>query len=497
MDRSGHAEHPRLLVFVGAIASLFMRYRTAPDREQEQIRWVLLAGSVVGIISLGPYILRALGVLPPPGPDTTVLTMLSTMSIVLLPASIVVAVMEPPWIDVDIVIRRSVVYGALPRHPAHLHRRVRRGRGSGGGTAGTQRRAGGVLTVVIAILFQPPSPDPVGRRPLGVRCAPDQVRSSDRLRCDDRAGDRAPPSSSLAGREPSRIALRLTWVTVSLDDGSQASAGSVVGEPVLRVPLGVGDEQVGEIVFGPKAEGRLGDDDIQLVRTLAGQLSWRSNAPTRGSRRQRRRVGAAPDRTEHPRRRPAGAGRPGRQAGDGPIGSCSGGPESGRDRRSSPRRPADHVGPERAVPGHPSVGAQRRGIAEAVEDRCSRLPLEVTLETSDGLRARRFGDNIEGAAYFFVTESLANVLKHAGATRATVSLAYDDGRLQLGVADDGRGFDPDETSDGGLAGLRDRIRALGGTFTSPAGPAMGPASRRHSRWAGREGRHRRRSLPGA
>ena len=79
-----------------------------------------------------------------------------------------------------------------------------------------------------------------------------------------------------------------------------------------------------------------------------------------------------------------------------------------------------------------------------------------------------------------MTESLANVLKHAGATRATVSLAYDDGRLQLGVADDGRGFDPDEASDGGLAGLRDRIRALGGTFTSPAGPAMGPASRRHS-----------------
>jgi signal transduction histidine kinase len=105
------------------------------------------------------------------------------------------------------------------------------------------------------------------------------------------------------------------------------------------------------------------------------------------------------------------------------------------------------------------------GILEAVEDRCARLPLEVTLEASDGLRARRFGDNIEGAAYFFVTESLANVLKHAGATRATISLTCDDERLLLGVADDGRGFDPDGALDGGLAGLRDRIRALGGTVT--------------------------------
>jgi signal transduction histidine kinase len=72
-----------------------------------------------------------------------------------------------------------------------------------------------------------------------------------------------------------------------------------------------------------------------------------------------------------------------------------------------------------------------------------------------------------------VTESLANVLKHADATRATVSLAYDDGRLQLGVADDGRGFDPNATSDGGLEGLRDRIRALGGTVTVASSPGRG------------------------
>jgi signal transduction histidine kinase len=97
----------------------------------------------------------------------------------------------------------------------------------------------------------------------------------------------------------------------------------------------------------------------------------------------------------------------------------------------------------------------------------------VTLEASEGLRARRFADNIEGAAYFFVTESLANVLKHAGAAHATITLTYNDGRLLLGVADDGRGFDPNTASAGGLGGLRDRIRALGGTVTVASAPGSG------------------------
>jgi signal transduction histidine kinase len=121
---------------------------------------------------------------------------------------------------------------------------------------------------------------------------------------------------------------------------------------------------------------------------------------------------------------------------------------------------------------HPSVLSDG-GLLEAVEDRCARLPLEVSLESSEGMRARRFDDDIEGAAYFFVTESLANVLKHANATRAAVSLACDDHRLLLGVADDGRGFDPDAASQNGLAGLRDRIRALGGTITVASQPGNG------------------------
>jgi signal transduction histidine kinase len=121
---------------------------------------------------------------------------------------------------------------------------------------------------------------------------------------------------------------------------------------------------------------------------------------------------------------------------------------------------------------HPSVLSDG-GILEAVEDRCARIPLDVSVECSKGLRAQRFHDEIEGAGYFFVIEALTNVLKHADVTRATVSLTHEQGRLLLRVTDDGRGFNPDIASQNGLAGLRDRTRALGGTVTIVSRPGEG------------------------
>jgi len=274
--------------------------------------------------------------------------------------------------------------------------------------------------------------------------------------------------------ETIKRAIRLTWVTASLDDGTRAESGAIAGEPILRVPLGAGGERVGEIVCGPKTEGRLGDEEIQLVRTLAGQLAL----AVRNARLAGRIVNAA----ESERRRIERNIHDGAQQelvalvaklGMARSAAAQGGvsPDLIDDMRLEAQRILSELR-ELAQGIHPSVLTDG-GILEAVEDRCARLPLEVTLETSEGLRARRFGDNIEGAAYFFVTESLANVLKHADATRTTISLTFDDGRLQLGVADDGRGFDPDAATSGALAGLRDRIRALGGTVTVASAPGSG------------------------
>ena len=64
--------------------------------------------------------------------------------------------------------------------------------------------------------------------------------------------------------------------------------------------------------------------------------------------------------------------------------------------------------------------------------------------------------------------------KYSGATRATVRLARQNGRLTFSVEDDGRGFDPDAVERGtGLQGMADRLEAIGGELTIEAAPGRG------------------------
>ncbi len=69
--------------------------------------------------------------------------------------------------------------------------------------------------------------------------------------------------------------------------------------------------------------------------------------------------------------------------------------------------------------------------------------------------------------YRLLQESLANGLRHGGAAKQLIALGISDGRLQVSVRDDGKGFDPQTTqTEGhmGLEGMRERVELLGGTF---------------------------------
>ena len=85
------------------------------------------------------------------------------------------------------------------------------------------------------------------------------------------------------------------------------------------------------------------------------------------------------------------------------------------------------------------------------------------------MSAGRLPPAVEATAYFVAAELLANIVKHADASWARVSVVTGEGRVQVAVDDDGReGADPDGA---GLRGLRDRIEAVDGRFSvlSPAG----------------------------
>ncbi len=78
--------------------------------------------------------------------------------------------------------------------------------------------------------------------------------------------------------------------------------------------------------------------------------------------------------------------------------------------------------------------------------------------------------DVEAVAYFVCSEALANIAKHAGASRVSVSVTTGDGRVIVAIEDDGRGG-ADPARGTGLRGLADRVEALGGTLEveSPAG----------------------------
>jgi signal transduction histidine kinase len=115
---------------------------------------------------------------------------------------------------------------------------------------------------------------------------------------------------------------------------------------------------------------------------------------------------------------------------------------------------------------HPPVLADR-GLKSAIQALALDLavPVEVTGEPPAGLPAP-----VESAAYFTVAECLANIAKHAGATRAWVELGHPPGLLIVVVGDDGRGG-ADPTSGTGMRGVAQRLAAFDGTMrvSSPVG----------------------------
>ncbi|CAO5160974.1 histidine kinase [Frankia sp. AiPs1] len=114
---------------------------------------------------------------------------------------------------------------------------------------------------------------------------------------------------------------------------------------------------------------------------------------------------------------------------------------------------------------HPAVLSQG-GLRPALEVVTAALPVEVELDVT----AERFDAVLEAGAYYTICEALTNTVKHAGATRAMVTVRHDGAVVRIDVADDGKGGAV-EVDNGGLAGLADRVRALGGALViaSPSG----------------------------
>jgi signal transduction histidine kinase len=111
------------------------------------------------------------------------------------------------------------------------------------------------------------------------------------------------------------------------------------------------------------------------------------------------------------------------------------------------------------------------GLAPALTSAGERSGRAVTVQANG---VRRCRPEVEIAVYFSCLAALDNAAKHAGPVPVSVDLSDTGGALDFTVCDSGAGFDPAETQVGaGIANMRDRIAAVGGTLAVDSAPGRG------------------------
>ena len=476
-----------LFVVTGVVLLGFRYHRLAPD-DQRRARW-LLAGATVSVSTalilalLGPWV-RLL-------PDVAVY-LLYTPAAFAIPAAIAVAMVRHRFLDVDAMIRRSMVYAVVWVLITAVYVGLALALGLTAG--GRMRLPLALLVTVLATLVVAPL-----RRWLD--------RWADRLVFGRRLSgyeliaslgallEQAPGTGGMgdAVAERVRTGLGLRWARVLLDEAARPVAGTSGPVPdhptaVARVPLVLGDVTVGSIECGPRLRGPLTEADRHVLATLGRQAALAVRSSWLADQLADRVAELDASRARLVHAEDASRRRLERDLHDGVqqelvallarLGLARN--QLRRDPRLSEETLVEaQRDAQRALLSlqevsrgiHPPLLTDR-GIAEAVAERASRLPVRVVVD--DRLDpGSRFDADLEAAAYFLVSEALGNVLKHAAATCARIELDHRDGQLLVVVGDDGAGFDVRRISPRGLTGLRDRIEALGGTLDVLSGLGEG------------------------
>lgn len=477
-----------LLAIVPVLALLLLRYRRFGEEQRRQIKWPLYTLSVAAIGVL------IISFVPEPVMPFWVAAVLYLGTQALLPAGLAMGIVMHRALDIDDVIRRSVVYGALWALIAAVYVV-----GAAAFGVAVGQRVPLALAVVLAIgatlLFQPARRRLEGaadRLVFGPRVTGYElisrlgVRLQSTVAAEDVAG-----SVASAVRE----GLGASWVRVTLNRPEPtpiATAGIYPADPAaveLSAPLVHGENVVGVIECGPKVEGRYDAADQELLNTLGRQAALAIRNSQLSTQLSHHLDELAASRARLVQAEEVGRRRLERDLHDGVqqelvgvlarLGLARNQLRRDRDLAETTLREAQ-VDAQRALEGlqelargiHPAILTDR-GLIEAVEERATRMTIPVEVHANGLGEGARFPLELEGAAYFFVSEGLANILKYASASRVHVRFHSEPGQLVVEVEDDGRGFEPTGVKKSGLRGLEDRISALGGRVEVTSRPGHG------------------------
>ncbi len=263
-------------------------------------------------------------------------------------------------------------------------------------------------------------------------------------------------------------------------------SGLVDGTDGLRyhasIPLYAGEEKLGVMNVASPDWRSLSERDLQLLYTIGDLLSIAVERARLFSRSAR--IGALEERNRLAREihdtlaQGLAATMLQLESADALL-HAGGGFERARQplRRALNLTQANLEEARRSVLDLRAAPLEDRPLAEALEALVSRWEAETGLEASfeavNG--ARPLPPRVEVALYRVCQEALANVARHAAADRVTVRLVVTPERVQLGVEDDGRGFDAEQVpaERHGIVGMRERVNMLGGVFELHSAPGGG------------------------
>jgi signal transduction histidine kinase len=487
-----------------SVAGLFVRYRRAPSDERQQIRWLAYVGGLAGFLLVLLFLSEPL--LPQAG-DFLWISFWVTISLG-IPAAAAIAILRYRLYDLDIVVKKTVVFGILAAFITGAYLLVVIGIptllfGAGGGV---ENAVPFLAAAVLALVFQPVrrvANRLANRLVYGKRATPYELLTefSGRLGGAYAVEDVLPRVARVIG-EGTGAQASSVWLHVGDElrlaaawpDGADEVAVPASAEPPEALPgfdrafpVRHQGEVLGAVaVRMPKAEP-LSPTTEKLLGDLAGQaglilrnvrLTEELKAKLEELRASRQRLVTAQDEERRRLERNIHDGAqqqlvalavklrlvetisardPGK-AGELAAEAKAELQEALEDLRDLARGI------------YPPLLADR-GLAAALEAQAGKAAVPVVVER-DGLV--RYPQEAEAAAYFCVLEALQNAAKYAQATRGTVRLAEQNGDLVFTVTDDGQGFDPVTTPRGsGLQNMEDRVEALGGSLEIVSAPGEG------------------------
>jgi signal transduction histidine kinase len=480
-------------LLVGSVVSLVLRFRRSRGVERQQIKWVALALAFLASSFVLSTVASAIGL-----NGDLIDSVVSGIAFITLPVAVAVAVLQYHLYDLDVVVKKALVAGALVLLVIAAYAAVV---GLLGVITSGNESSGSVFIValLLGLAFRPVTRFArriADRVVYGRRATPYEVltefseRVGESYATEDVLGRMAQILGQATGAGSARVWLRLgpelqpaaSWPS----DAEPAAAVFVASEALPTIEgesvVEVRDrgELLGALSVAMPPSDPMNPSKERLVRDLASQagLVLRNVRLVEELRASQRRLVRAQDQE---RRRLERNIHDGAQQ---QLVALSVKTRLARDLTArDPTRAAEMLTQidaeiQSAVDDlrdlargiYPPLLIDK-GLAAALDAQARRSPVPITIR-ADGLG--RYAPEVEAAVYFSCLEALQNVAKYAEASSTTVILAQTNGDLTFEVMDDGRGFDPTAERTGtGLQGIADRLGALHGEVTIRSEPGEG------------------------